>query len=1020
VTKKAVLLIAIVGVICLGFWVHVQPVKAAASITWVKQDPTQPVHGLAVKVWAQFSASNGETPVLEYRINGLSTFISGVEDFPLGIDANWRFDIPAMVRGTTVTYQLHFRNLDSSLAGSTGFNWTYTVKVLDAFVDTSYDIDTANFGVTAFNNIQAAVNAVDAGATIRVNSGTYNFPTPLLIDKPVSILGIGSDTDVPLLNGKVILNSQSITPGLIKLFNFRFAVSDGAVIIGDAINAIFDQVELSNLAFGTMALADSKAIQTASSIQVRDLRITNCNIFAAQGIDLHGDFGSIAINDNTFNLTDQNAGSFSAIKIIQDTKTVDSDFSAGPISILRNTLNIPAAEPSTYQSAILNQTEFAMISKADGKILTSSGNTLVSGVITISDQSQFIQDDVAAFIPILPVRNERTLLTYATIQAAIDAALAEDTITVSAGTYDEDVLINKSLTLLGAGMENTTIRGVIGGDVATVRIQASNITVDGFSITRLGNNPTDWNNPSLNSIGISIQGITITGTTIQNNSIIGNRTGIDINNSNGHTITNNKIYENRTGLSFRNQTDSLVVDNNEIKNNWAVGVLFLDASGGTNNPVQTAVNSSFFYNDISGNWYGQVADRQTGGSLPLPGTTNLKNFMENWWGTTDPVVSTAYSAEPSYAAAIPVAYGGTATAPGGQPDILGPASANIIYDPSCGNAHCTTLEATEFSYLNSGNVLGVKAEFTFGRTSFAEASNVEIKLYSGDDLLQTNTAILGEDNPWGSTTLFTAQFDIFGEFDYVADGHWANIRETEYGKTKAPSCVVAEVTLINSDILRAENCTLTGTKPWPIATDDHYLASENVVLTVSAPGLLSNDIGFAYEPITLIVVDQPTNGTVSLKTDGSFVYTPKAGTFGVDTFTYRIETSPELTLENGQTDQALVTITVNGVPVMNPISSQNATVGEPLTFTATASDPDLPETEELQFSLQNTPVGAVIDADTGAFTWTPTPDQGGKDFTFKVCVNDGITTTCQTVTVKVAAVVVPPDEYKIYLPIIAR
>ena len=110
-------------------------------------------------------------------------------------------------------------------------------------------------------------------------------------------------------------------------------------------------------------------------------------------------------------------------------------------------------------------------------------------------------------------------------------------------------------------------------------------------------------------------------------------------------------------------------------------MLFLDASGGTNSPVQPALNSTFSNNNISGNWYGQIVDRQAGGSLPAPGTTNLKNFSGNWFGTNAPVVTTANSAEPGYAAQIPVAFGGTATPPGGQPDIAGPASANFDYTP---------------------------------------------------------------------------------------------------------------------------------------------------------------------------------------------------------------------------------------------------------------------------------------------------------------------------------------------------
>ena len=66
---------------------------------------------------------------------------------------------------------------------------------------------------------------------------------------------------------------------------------------------------------------------------------------------------------------------------------------------------------------------------------------------------------------------------------------------------------------------------------------------------------------------------------------------------------------------------------------------------------------------------------------PAPGTTNLKNFSGNWWGSTDVAVTTGNSAEPGYAAQIPVSAGGTAINPGGAPDIAGSASANIDFTP---------------------------------------------------------------------------------------------------------------------------------------------------------------------------------------------------------------------------------------------------------------------------------------------------------------------------------------------------
>ncbi|MBK8316606.1 MAG: hypothetical protein IPL01_22375 [Acidobacteria bacterium] len=135
---------------------------------------------------------------------------------------------------------------------------------------------------------------------------------------------------------------------------------------------------------------------------------------------------------------------------------------------------------------------------------------------------------------------------FATVQGGVDGVAASGQVIVYAGTYVEDVTINKSITVTGAGVATTTISGAIGGLGSTVAIAANNVEFKGFKITRQGNSAATWNDP-LNSAGISIQGQAITGANIHDNLITQNRTGIDINNSNGHTVRNNVITDNRTG-----------------------------------------------------------------------------------------------------------------------------------------------------------------------------------------------------------------------------------------------------------------------------------------------------------------------------------------------------------------------------------------------------------------------------------------------------------------------------------------
>ncbi|MDQ1592641.1 MAG: hypothetical protein QOG71_3268 [Pyrinomonadaceae bacterium] len=393
------------------------------------------------------------------------------------------------------------------------------------------------------------------------------------------------------------------------------------------------------------------------------------------------------------------------IDTVDGTATSPSDFTANTA-----TLNFGAAD-TTMQFTVLvngdtniepNEAFTVHLSNASGAGISDADGT---GTITNDDNAPppvvYVDDDWVGLSngtdpdgagPATSIGYD----AFATINGGIGGVANPGTVNVYAGTYDEDVNVNKTVSLIGTqGAGVTNVRGPIGGSSATtIQITASNVTVAGFTITRLGNNTTDWNNPGLNSAGIAIQGQAITGALIRDNIITGNRNGLDLNNTNGHTVRNNVIDFNRTGFIYRNQTDNQTVVENFITNNWTVGVLFLDASSGSNVPVQTAAHSVFSNNNISANWYGQIVDRQTGGSLPAPATTNYKNFRHNWFGTTSPIVTTANSAEPGYAAQIPVAYGGTATPPGGQPDIAGPASANFKYQPFLQSGTDTNVETT--------------------------------------------------------------------------------------------------------------------------------------------------------------------------------------------------------------------------------------------------------------------------------------------------------------------------------------
>jgi hypothetical protein len=76
--------------------------------------------------------------------------------------------------------------------------------------------------------------------------------------------------------------------------------------------------------------------------------------------------------------------------------------------------------------------------------------------------------------------------------------------------------------------------------------------------------------------------------------------------------------------------------------------------------------------------------------------------------------------------------------------------------------------------------------------------------------------------------------------------------------------------------------------PHPIANNDNYGTANDTTLNVDAnSGVLANDFSPSGGPLTATLVSPPSNGTLTLNSDGSFEYDPNAGFAGTDIFTYR-------------------------------------------------------------------------------------------------------------------------------------
>ena len=120
---------------------------------------------------------------------------------------------------------------------------------------------------------------------------------------------------------------------------------------------------------------------------------------------------------------------------------------------------------------------------------------------------------------------------------------------------------------------------------------------------------------------------------------------------------------------------------------------------------------------------------------------------------------------------------------------------------------------------------------------------------------------------------------------------------------------------VTMDAAKSVTATFTSTAAAPVAANDSYTAEEGHTMIIDAPGVLGNDTDSNNDPLTASKVTDPSHGTVTLNSNGSFTYIPTAGYEGADSFTYRAYDGG---LYSGN---ATVTITViESAPVIVPSS----------------------------------------------------------------------------------------------------
>ncbi len=183
----------------------------------------------------------------------------------------------------------------------------------------------------------------------------------------------------------------------------------------------------------------------------------------------------------------------------------------------------------------------------------------------------------------------------------------------------------------------------------------------------------------------------------------------------------------------------------------------------------------------------------------------------------------------------------------------------------------------------------------------------------------------------------------------------------------------------------------------PIANDDGAIGQKNSPIIGN---LLSNDSDPNGNPLTLNLVPivAPSNGIVTLGTDGTFTYTPNDDYVGSDSFVYQVCDS------NGACENAVVHLSVFDNPPVAADDINNTSVNTAVDGNVLSNDGDPNPQDTL--TVNSTPVTGPTNGNLnlrtdGTYTYTPDNNFTGSDsFVYEVCDEGGNCTTA-SVTIEV-------------------
>lgn len=305
--------------------------------------------------------------------------------------------------------------------------------------------------------------------------------------------------------------------------------------------------------------------------------------------------------------------------------------------------------------------------------------------------------------------------------------------------------------------------------------------------------------------------------------------------------------------------------------------------------------------------------------------------------------------------------------------ILSPAlpGTHAVFDRRLDLTNAAQAPGGLLSFLQFGTVAGTPTALA---DSFSTAEDTVLVVAAAGVLTNDSdpdgdilSAVLANAVSSGSLTLnadggfsFTPMVDFNGvaEFSYKA---------SDGAHQSAPVQVAITVTPVNDA---------------PVATNDAYTAVQGQTLSIAAPGVLGTDTDADGDTLSVALVSAPTNGTLTLGTDGAFQYTSTAAFTGVDSFTY--------TAGDGVLNSAAATVNITVGAAVNSSPTANDDYAEVLQNTGAsnnfvvidvlANDTDADGSlDPNRITVVTPPRYGTAVVNAGAVTYTPRAGYRGSD-----------------------------------------